>query len=208
MMTTTFPVFPSREHWAYLKKKLADAGYSEERAFPDQTQLWQFHHYDYAWRRVFMETHEQTSEIDPKGRFYDPSGIMRAEQMFRRPPPPPQRLTPADRAEAEGDRLRHAGDDVGADAAYEKANRWRAQDKARAEAKARITGDGRNPDGTPTKEAIEFVELCCAQARANTSTWIGLNRRAVTPPRAEREAEEMGELQRSLGVRATEEGVA
>ena len=202
------PVFPSRAHRNYLSEKLKAAGYNTANAFPDELQRWQHHAYDYGWRRVYMNNREPTSEIDPLGTFFVEDLATRAEQMFRRPPAPPQRITPADRVEAEGDRLRHAGNDAEADAAYETAERYRAQDIARAAAKAHIIGSGRNPDGSPTKEAVDFVELGAAQARANASTWLGLNRRAVIPPGTGREAEQMGELQRTLGVRATEEGFA
>jgi hypothetical protein len=55
------------------------------------------------------------------------------------------------------------------------------QDRERGAARARIIGDGKNPDGTPTAAAIAYVELCSRQIRANMARFAERNTQATQP---------------------------
>jgi hypothetical protein len=57
------------------------------------------------------------------------------------------------------------------------------QDRAIAASRARIIGDGKNPDGTNSKEAIEHVELCSRIVRANIEAFVERSRKAFGNPR-------------------------
>jgi len=86
---------------------------------------------------------------------------------------------------------------------------WEEEDQrpdrlARAAAWAKIRGDGKNPDGTRSAEATAYVDLCCAQVRANLSWWDARNRAAMSGGAAQDEREAMRDLQRALGISATE----
>jgi hypothetical protein len=107
-------------------------------------------------------------------------------------------------------------------AKYEANSVWAEQDRERDAARARITGDGKNPDGTPTPEAIAYVELCSRQIRANMARFTERNTQATRPlsqpqpnqisadslpSRAEPvypDQRSIAELLESLGVRSTE----
>jgi len=102
---------------------------------------------------------------------------------------------------------------------YENNSVYAEQDREREAAASRIIGDGRNPDGTPTSEAIAYVELCSRQVAANMRQFYDRNTQAFAEPKAnpvspqpapkrepnypdERSIEE---LLASLGVRAIEQ---
>lgn len=96
----------------------------------------------------------------------------------------PDLITAADIAERNGD--------------HDKAARFRAQDRERGLARWNIIGDGRNPDGSWSKEALDFVSLCVAQCRENLA--------AGSAPRTRRDpakdANELAPVQRLLGISA------
>jgi len=52
---------------------------------------------------------------------------------------------------------------------------FQAQDRERARLRDRFVGDGRNPNGSPTPEAVAFVELCVRQATANLTRFVERN---------------------------------
>jgi hypothetical protein len=57
------------------------------------------------------------------------------------------------------------------------------QDRAIAASRSRIVGDGKNPDGTNSQEAIEHAELCCEIFRATLQAWTARSRKAFGNPR-------------------------
>ena len=103
-------------------------------------------------------------------------------------------------------------------AAYEGRFDKQDQDQARAEALAKVIGDGKNSDGTPTPEAVAYVELCTRQVAANVKQFHDRSTHAfgeprpnpVTAPPAPRprpnhpDTRSIEELLKTLGVRATE----
>ena len=105
--------------------------------------------------------------------------------------------------------------------AYENNSVYAEQDREREAAKARIIGDGKNPDGTPTPEASAFVELCSRQIAANMKTFHARNAQAFAEPQASAptpqpapppkrepnypDKRSIEELLATLGVKATEQ---
>ncbi len=155
MDATTLPPqrreFPTGADRQRLSAKINGDGYSTLT----DAELWNFHAYDYGWRRVFLSNRVPMSPIDPDGRWFDEAGALEAERMFQlqcanRSEP---RITPADQAAARG--------------AHEQAARFRAQDRARAEAMAMIEGDGRLANGRWSPASLVFSALCRTQANAN-----------------------------------------
>jgi hypothetical protein len=76
--------FPSDVHYEQQKAKGFDA-----RAGSD---LWQWHAYDYGWRRIMLQTRDDISPIDPQKKWFDPALAASAEiyyaRKFKRPAPP------------------------------------------------------------------------------------------------------------------------
>lgn len=50
----------------------------------DQFELWYWHAYTYAFRRVMLSAYEFTSPIDPEGRWYADDHIRAAERYYRK----------------------------------------------------------------------------------------------------------------------------
>jgi hypothetical protein len=74
-----------------------------------------------------------------------------------------------------------------------------------AESRARIVADGKNPDGSNSKEAIEHVELAAQITRAFMAGFVERSRKAFGNPRIGRQRGEEDELERirqELGVNA------
>ncbi len=141
-------------------------------------ELWSYHAYDYGWRQLFVGGNVTSSPIDPTGRWFSPGGAHQVELMFiaecsKRAEP---RITPAEQAAARGD--------------YEQAARFRAQDRARAQAMAKIEGTGKLSNGAFSAESKAFSALCVAQVRANMH-WDERG-----PPQT------IHDVQNALGVRA------
>lgn len=44
---------------------------------------WNWHSYDYGWRRVMLGDYGTVSPIDPGGEWFSLDGVMRAERFFR-----------------------------------------------------------------------------------------------------------------------------
>ena len=123
-------------------------------------QRWNWHSYDYGWRRVYLHSTTNFSPLDPQEAWFDPQSVAMAEAMFRakveRRFPRRQFITAADEAAARGD--------------HERAARFRAQDRDRVELAARI------PDGgweTRCSEAVAYVERCVSQIKANLAVFTG-----------------------------------
>ncbi len=146
----------------------------------------QYHAYDYAWRRHFLNQDDQSSPIDRRGEWHDPRMIGRVMRMLYPLHRKVERVTSADEAEAGGD--------------HERAVRYRAQDRVRAAAMALINGDGKLPDGRWSPESQAFVALCAQQARENLAEFEARQKRASTP----RRRADIPSLAEQLGVRVTE----
>ncbi len=180
--TTLLPLrreFPTEADRAALSLKMTNDGYSALT----ESELWSFHAYDYGWRRVFLTNRGTVSPIDPDGRWYNSRAADESEQMFiaerhKRTEP---RITPADQAAARGD--------------HEQAARFRAQDRARAEAMALIDGDGKLPNGQWSSASLAFSALCRAQANANIENFQR-SQSAVAPQK------NLRDVQDALGIKA------
>lgn len=61
-----------------MRKAMRDKGYS---TFTDP-ELWQWHAYDYGWRRVYLKDRNERSPIDEDGAWYDPALATAAERVF------------------------------------------------------------------------------------------------------------------------------
>ncbi len=197
-MDTTDPHFPSTAHQTLLQRRVlavsstpsselsADKiGYS---SFTDP-EKWEYHAYDYAWRRHFLNQDDQSSPIDRRGEWHDPRMIGRVMRMLYPLHRKVERITPADEAEARGD--------------HERAVRYRAQDRARAAAMALIEGDGKLPDGRWSPASQAFVTLCAQQARENLAEFEARQQRQAGVYRRYANAA-IPSLAEQLGVRATE----
>jgi hypothetical protein len=161
---------------------MKDGGYSTLT----EAERWNYHAYDYGWRRVFLSNHGGSSPIDPDGRWFDNDGATQAERMFlaQRSIRTEPRITPAERAAARGD--------------HELAARFRTQDRARAEAMALIEGDGKLSDGTWSPASLAFSALCRAQANANAEHF---QKSTAAPQR--HSVTTMSLIQQALGIKAT-----
>lgn len=62
-----------------MRKTLRQAGYS---SFTDN-ELWQYHAYDYGWRRVYLFSKSDQSPIDPQGQWFNGKMTEAAEKFFR-----------------------------------------------------------------------------------------------------------------------------
>ena len=167
----------------------------------------QWHAYNYGIRERFLGEAGPGYGPDPNGQFYNRTMVQQVLATLYPPPKLKEYTTiPADEYEAKGN--------------HEMAEHCRRQDREREAAKARIKGDGRNPDGTPTPEAIAYVELCSRQVRANMTQFYTRNTQAfaepranpvMTPPTAPKrepnypDKRSVDELLASPGVRATEQ---
>jgi hypothetical protein len=223
------PRFPSDEHRDELSKK----GFKGRTS--DQDLFW-WHAYDYGWRRVVLQDRQDGSPIDPRRKWFNTDLAAEAEQYWSRKyggPSKPKVESPKMRVAAayrwamqHGEQIPpylHDSDPRIKDL-VRRFEEWRAaefaeQDRERAAAKARIIGDGKNPDGTNRAEAIAFVELCCRQIRANMrglfdrSHWMKRMPDGSPMPNADsakddltaEELDELAKLRDELGVKATEQ---
>ena len=73
--------FPSKAHYSGIRKSLRSRSYS---GLTD-TERWQYHAYDYAWRRTFLgNADEAASPIDPDRSWYDEASAAAAQRFFKR----------------------------------------------------------------------------------------------------------------------------
>lgn len=174
-------VFPSLEHRAELVT--ARKGYGVTDGEKEQ-----YHAYAYGFRRVMFGNFARTSPIDPAGEWFRPQRVEQAEAMYRakfaRPKPPATLFDPRPTA------------------SREEVAEWERQRRELATLRARITGTGKLQDGSPSPEAIAFVELACHFARANLAGFVsGNNQRAASDT-------ELAVIQAGLGLSAAEEEAA
>ena len=73
-------MFPNREHHTGLRKRLADAGWRLDSL--DRQTRFEFHAYDYGWRRWKLQDRNPVSPIDPNGQWFDASLVAAAERMW------------------------------------------------------------------------------------------------------------------------------
>ena len=187
MVTQPQDLFPSFADHENLRLIVAQGRYFDLT----DAQLWNFHSYEYGWRRVFLHSTNNFSPLDPQRQWFDHDSAAMAEAMFRakveRRFPRRQFITAADEAAARGD--------------HEAAAHFRRQDRERAELAARI------PDGgweTRCSEALAYVEHCVSQIHRNLAAFADrgkVMRRDAVP--ANREAALLAQ-----GVRAVELPVA
>jgi hypothetical protein len=76
--------FPSEAHRAHLRARLEAAKWFFDRAFTDAETRYQWHAYDYGWRRVVLGDRRRLSPIDEGGVWFDARLADEAEAMFRR----------------------------------------------------------------------------------------------------------------------------
>jgi hypothetical protein len=138
-------IFPSPEHREQLARQVTDIGLG---ALHDEDRR-QWHAYDYAWRRVRLSRPEPASPIDPEGRWYHAQMVNLAVPMFE--PKPRYQSAPEPVTTRNPELNAH----------------FRRQDRERAGMKAMIAGSGKNPEGSPTEDAVDFVDLCMLQIREN-----------------------------------------
>lgn len=164
----------------------------------NDAEKYRHHAYDYGWRRVFLEDRNPWSPIDPMvkatrcGKFFQADLAATAERMFRAEQPKSLPASTSWRYRvAAAYRWKHALREtmprglsptdprvIEAVAEYERAIDDEPQARERAAAKVLIIGDGKNPDGSPTTEAIAFVELCVRQYKANIAEFVERSRKA------------------------------
>ena len=175
-------VFPSLEHRAELAERRKQPGglSGAERA--------EYHSYAYGFRRAVLGNFAATSPIDLEGYWFRPNLIAETEAMYRRKLARPKTKTTLSEPPA--------------DATAEQVETWEYQRRELAKLRARITGNGKQHDGSPTPEAIAFVELACQFARANVADFVsGNNRRPAADA-------ELAAIQAGLGITATEQEAA
>jgi len=221
--------FPSDEHYEELKSKGSHGRISRR----DQL-CW--HAYDYGWRRVVLQDVHGNSPIDPKRKRFDANLVAAAEKYWsrkyhgsgpkpaveswrmrvaaayrwayeRRQPMPPEIPESDPRVVALVERFEQAREDEFAE-----------QNRQLAASRARIIGDGKNPDGTNSAEAIAHVALCCRIIRANLRTFVDRSQfikrlpDGRPMPNADHakddwsgpELDELSRVRDELGVKATE----
>ena len=179
--------FPNFEDQKALRRVIRAGNYS---TLTDD-QLWRHHAYDYAWRRIYLGDRNAFKAGDEDGKWFDAANVDLAEQMYRRlaDRPRPHQITPADEAEAAGD--------------LERAARYRAQDRERAELLAALRRLRQElPDGKPTPEEFAYVTCCMRQVRAN----LGAFEDRTAAIKGDRGA--MARVQAALGVSAEPTGPA
>lgn len=169
--------FPSEDHRAELVTQRKGYGLTDgEREM--------YHAYVYGFRRVMLGNFARTSPVDPEGTWFRPQRVEQVEAMYRakfaRPKPQATLFDPPSTASAE------------------EVAEWERQRRELAKLGARITGNGKLHDGSPSPEAIAFVELACQFARANLAGFVSGNRRAATDA-------ELAAIQAGLGITATEQ---
>lgn len=76
----TDTLFPSVEHQQDLRRRFLKDGIETF----DQFELWYWHAYTYAFRRVALNAFEFTSPVDPDGRWYGEDHVRAAERYYRK----------------------------------------------------------------------------------------------------------------------------
>jgi hypothetical protein len=148
-----------------------------------------WHAYEYGWRRVALHTRGDHSPIDPERQWFDPKLAGWAEEFWskklHRSKPAVEswrmRVAAAYRwAYANGQPMPPGVSETdprvkGLVARFEQVREeeFGAQDRERAAARARIIGDGKNPDGSHSAETLAYVALCCRQIQANMRGLFG-----------------------------------
>jgi hypothetical protein len=217
--------FPNDEHYEELKSKG-----SHGRISRGDKLCW--HAYDYGWRRGVLLAGDDISPIDPGRKRFNArlvaeamgywsrnyggskpaveSWRMRVAAAYRwtmqRGQPMPPGIPESDpRVKDLVERFEQAGEDEFAD-----------QNRLLAAARARIIGDGKNPDGTHSAETIAYVELCCRIIRANLRTFVERSQFIKRMPdgspmpnadsaKDDLSEQELDDLRKKLGVKATEQ---
>ncbi len=207
----TTPEFPSTAHQTQLQKRVLSAGSTPTSELPSdkigyhsfsEPEKWEYHAYDYAWRRHFLNIDDQSSPIDRRGEWHNPRLIGRVMRMLY-----PLHRSRADPGISQKWRYRVA-------AAY----RWR-HDQGKImpagipDRDARVVNlvneyeawlDAQCPavpaEDAPKEVVDAWITDICARGRANMQAFVELTRQAG--PHHRRST--VPSLAEQLGVRATE----
>jgi hypothetical protein len=216
--------FPSAKHW----QRLEDKGFNGRVTDED---LWAYHAYDYAWRRVALHSVQDHSPIDPERKWFNAKLVAEAEGAGSRSKPRVEswrmRVAAAYRWAYQRREVMPSGipeSDPRVQHLVQRYDDWHEtefaeQNRQLAAAKARIIGNGKNPDRTNSAEAIAYVELCSRIAGDNLRTfaergqWMKRMPDGSRMPNAdsakddlrEDELKELANLRDKLGVKATEQ---
>jgi hypothetical protein len=166
-------VFPSLEHHDSLRQLLREKKWS---GFSDR-QKFEWVAYTTAWQLERLGTSQ--SVIDPAGEWRDPVLVAAARPLWERkrlqrsldPGDYSWAKTPADRA------------------------RFEAQDRERTLYRSMFLSDPRdavNADGSPSQAALDYVQLCVAQASQNFAHMQPLEKAASES--------DLGAIRRDLGI--------
>lgn len=171
-------VFPSLAHQTSLQETPYSALNEQYRR--------EYHAYIYAWRRKYLYDRNKSSNLDPQGKYYDARMIDLVSRVLYPSRQPKQQISPAEQEADRGE--------------LDRAARFSAQDRDRAAAMAKITGDGRNPDGSWSAESLAFSTLCMQQVNANFAEFPTKQRLPSVP----NDPDALSRLATNLGVRVTE----
>ena len=144
--------FPSREHDDALCEKV------KRRVELTEAETRDYHAYVYGWRRVVLCNDQRFSPVDPSGKHFNASRVGLAEGLFRQQYQPPRRRWKPP--------------------LHDDNPHFAAQWRELARLRARITRDWL-PDGSPSPEAIAYVEAACRFAEVYLRHWGERNRQAM-----------------------------
>jgi hypothetical protein len=157
------PPFPDPQHHEHLRQKCETTKGLDLKLLTDD-ERWFWFAYKYGYKRAFLLNDERSLAIDPKGVLFNADLADKAAQMYRGQLRPKPQVLPADLAARNRD--------------YERASRYREQDRKRDEFAAAVT-TWKLPDGSPTPEAVRYVAGCMRQIKANMQEFTARNDKAL-----------------------------